>query len=69
MSTRKNPKPPKRPEWLKEYRKRTELIEVIDMAFNPDYTDKQVRQALKKTAKQLGEMFTSRSPMSDIQVD
>lgn len=69
MSTRKSPKPPKRPEWLREYRKRTELIEVIDMAFNPDYTDKQVRNALKKAAKQLGDSFMSGSPMSNIQAD
>jgi len=50
MPKSKSPKPPGRPEWLKEYRKRTELIEVIDMAFNSDYTDKQVREALKNAA-------------------
>jgi len=69
VSKRKSPRASKRPEWLKEYRKRTKLIEVIDMAFNPQFTAQQVREALKEAAKELGEMFMSRSPMSDIQPD
>ncbi len=57
MSPKKPPTVPSTPEWLAEYRKRTALIDVIAMAFNPEFTDSQVRKALIEVSEQLGAMF------------
>jgi len=46
-----------KPDWLKEYKKRTQFIEILDMAFSPEYTDKQVRKALQDVAKDLGDVL------------
>ena len=60
MSKRKKSGSPERPEWLQEFNRRNEFIKVLDMAFNPDYTAQQVREALKKIAKDMGELFAQK---------
>lgn len=57
MSKRKGPMSVKRPEWLDEYSKRTRIIDVIAMAFDPNESDKAVRKALIEAAKELGDVF------------
>jgi len=47
----------KRPEWLEEYRKRTKIIEVIDMAFDEEVSDEDVRNRLKEVAEDLQDLF------------
>ena len=47
----------KRPVWLDEFRRRTQLIDVIDEAFDPTVDDKTVREHLKEAAQDLGELF------------
>ncbi len=58
VSTKKIQPIPDTPEWLSEYRKRTALIDVIAMAFDPQVSDKQVRVALIEVSEQLGAMFS-----------
>lgn len=45
------------PAWLKEYKKRTAFIRVIEMAFNPDIPDEAVREELKRVAYDMGDFF------------
>jgi len=45
-----------RPEWLVEYRKRTSIIDVIDLAFS-EACDCEVCKKLRETAKYMGELF------------
>jgi len=47
----------KTPEWLKTYKKRTAIIDVIAMAFDSKISDKKVRNALKEVSQTMGEMF------------
>lgn len=54
-----------KPEWLHEYRRKTSIIEVIDMAFDQNVTDKEVRQALIEAAEDLGELFMPASPSTE----
>lgn len=46
-----------KPKWLIEFRKRTALIDLIDKAFDPSVSDKEIRETLKRIAKDLGELF------------
>ena len=57
MSKRKKSASSERPEWLEEFNRRNEFVKVLDMAFNPDYSDQAVRSALKKIATDMGEVF------------
>lgn len=60
MSKRKKLTSSERPEWLEEFNRRNEFIKVLDMAFNPEYTAQQVREALKKIAEDMGELFAQK---------
>lgn len=46
-----------RPKWLDEFRKRTQLIDVIDAAFDEDVSDAEVRKLLRDAAQGLGDLF------------
>ena len=54
-----------KPDWLTDYRRRTRLIEVIDMAFDNNVSDKEVRTALVEAAEELGELFMPPAPPSE----
>jgi len=54
MSTKKRG----RPKWLLEFKRRTRLIEIIDLAFsNP--CDCEVCTELREVAHELGDLFTT----------
>lgn len=47
---------PSKPDWIKEFRQRTLLIDVIEKAFDPNVSDKEVRDGLIKAAETLKEL-------------
>lgn len=51
-----------RPQWLDEFRKRTQLIDVIDAAFDEGVSDAEVRKLLKDAAQGLGDLFMPEGP-------
>lgn len=51
-----------RPPWLDEFRKRTQLIDVIDAAFDKDVSDAEVRKLLRDAAQGLGDLFMPEGP-------
>lgn len=55
----------RKPEWLAEIKKRMSLVEVLDMAWSSEYTDKQVRQALKDITEDLGDVMKASGGMPD----
>jgi len=57
LSKRKKSGFPERPEWLEEFNRRNEFIKVLDMAFDPEQSDKDVREALMVIAQDMGEVF------------
>lgn len=57
--TKNNPqdiKLPDPPEWIKEFRQRTMLIDVIEKAFDPNVSDREVRELLIKAAQALKDL-------------
>lgn len=54
-----------RPEWLKDYRRRMRIVEILDKAFDPSVPDKEIRDDLKDIAEELGELWASQmAPIS-----
>jgi len=47
---------PDPPEWIKEFRQRTMIIDVIEKAFDPKVSDKEVREMLIKAAQALKDL-------------
>lgn len=47
---------PEKPAWLNEFRQRTLLIEVIEKAFDPNVSDKEVRDGLVEAAQALKDL-------------
>lgn len=56
---RKFPEPPA---WIKEFEQRTLLIKVIKMAFDPNVSDKEVRDKLIEAAQGLKELGLPPTP-------
>jgi len=57
LSKRKKSGFPERPEWLEEFIRRNEFIKVLDMAFDSEVSDNDVREALMVIAQDMGEVF------------
>jgi len=51
------PQTKQKPAWLTEAMSRVKLVQVLDMAFDPKYTDAEVRSALQDIAEELGRQF------------
>lgn len=49
----KSPSPEKPPKWLQEFKERVSLFEVAYKAFDPNISDKEIREELKKAAKSM----------------
>ena len=47
---------PTPPEWIKEFKERTLIIDVIEKAFDPNVSDKEVRDGLIKAAEGLKDL-------------
>lgn len=47
---------PEKPAWINEFRQRTLLIEVIEKAFDPKVSDREVRDGLLEAAKALKDL-------------
>lgn len=47
---------PNPPEWIQEFRQRTMLIDVIEKAFDPKVSDREVRELLIKAALSLKDL-------------
>ena len=47
---------PDPPEWIKEFRQRTMIIDVIEKAFDPKVSDREIRELLIKAAETLKDL-------------
>jgi len=45
------------PEWIKEFRRRTRIIEIIAKAYDPDVSDAEIREELINIGEEWGEMM------------
>jgi len=54
--TSQNQQIPELPKWLKEFKQRTLLIQVIEKAFDPNVSDAEIRKMLIESAQKLEEL-------------
>lgn len=47
---------PEPPKWLQDFRAKTKFLKIIDMAYDTNYSDKDVRFALIEASQEMNEL-------------